>query len=145
MPRITKIYTRTGDDGTTALGTTRRVPKDSPRISANGTVDELNALIGLALADGLSPRLAETLPIIQNELFHLGSDIAFPEKDKKGILVPRIETRHIESLESLQHLWVDIVFRARVLTENHCGPIYVSVLRPMRQAFVIWIAASSKA
>ena len=53
MPRLTKIYTRTGDDGTTALGTTRRVSKDHPRIAAYGTVDELNALIGLALAQGL--------------------------------------------------------------------------------------------
>lgn len=52
MPRITKIYTRTGDDGTTALGTKTRVAKDHPRITTYGTVDELNAIIGVALAAG---------------------------------------------------------------------------------------------
>ncbi|MEE9125156.1 MAG: ATP:cob(I)alamin adenosyltransferase, partial [candidate division NC10 bacterium] len=53
MPRITKVYTRTGDDGTTGLGTGRRVPKDSPRIEGYGTVDELNSYIGAAIATGI--------------------------------------------------------------------------------------------
>ena len=101
MPKITKIYTRTGDDGTTALGTTRRVPKDDPRIAAYGTVDELNALIGLALSFGLDEKLAQTLPKIQNDLFHLGSDLAFPAEDKNQFDVPRVEERHIRALESL--------------------------------------------
>ncbi len=101
MPRLTKIYTRKGDDGTTALGTTRRVPKDHLRIQAYGTVDELNALIGVALAHGLDEKLSEALPKIQNELFHLGSDLAFPEDDKKNIEVPRIEERHVDGLEKL--------------------------------------------
>lgn len=101
MPKITKIYTRTGDDGSTALGTTRRVPKNSDRINAYGTVDELNSIIGVALASGLSPRMAEVLPAIQNELFHLGSDLSFPADDQKQVSVPRIEQRHIDSLESL--------------------------------------------
>ena len=102
MPRITKLYTRTGDDGTTALGTSQRVPKDALRIQAYGTVDELNSMIGLALAHGLSPRLAETLPAIQNELFHLGSDLAYPQEEgEKEIQVPRIEQRHLDALEKL--------------------------------------------
>lgn len=101
MPKLTKIYTRTGDDGTTALGTTRRVPKDDPRITAYGDVDELNALIGHALAQNLAPRLVEALPPIQNQLFHLGSDLAFPQDDDKKIDVPRIEQRHINALEAL--------------------------------------------
>src|SRR5512132_3213865 len=54
MPRITRVYTRTGDDGTTGLGAGGRVPKDSPRIEAYGTVDELNSQIGVALAAGLA-------------------------------------------------------------------------------------------
>ncbi|HEY8022886.1 MAG TPA: ATP:cob(I)alamin adenosyltransferase, partial [Thermoanaerobaculia bacterium] len=71
MPRITKVYTRTGDDGTTGLGGGQRVPKDSPRIAAYGTVDELSSAIGVAMASGLDERLAATLRRIQNELFNL--------------------------------------------------------------------------
>jgi cob(I)alamin adenosyltransferase len=101
MPRLTKIYTKTGDDGTTALGGRERVPKDNLRVQAYGTVDELNSLIGVALANGLSERLAETLPTIQNELFHLGSDLCFLEEDKKKVPIPQIEERHLEKLEAL--------------------------------------------
>jgi cob(I)alamin adenosyltransferase len=101
MPKITKIYTRTGDDGTTALGTTRRVPKDDPRVTAYGSVDELNASLGLALSFGLDEKLAQALAKIQNDLFHLGSDLAFPAEEKKQFEVPRIEERHILALESL--------------------------------------------
>lgn len=101
MPKLTKIYTRKGDDGTTALSGGQRVRKDSLRVEAYGTVDELNAAIGLALADGLSERLEEALPGIQNELFHLGSDLSFLEEDKEKIEIPQIEQRHIKRLESL--------------------------------------------
>lgn len=101
MPRLTKIYTRTGDDGTTALGTTKRVSKDDPRIAAYGTVDEVNALIGLALAQDLHPKLAKALATIQNQLFHLGSGLAFPADEVKKVEVPKIEARHIEYLEAL--------------------------------------------
>lgn len=101
MPRITKIYTRKGDDGTTALGTARRVPKDSPRVEAYGTVDELNAAIGLALAANLDAKLESALQRIQNELFHLGSDLSFPEGEKENLEVPRLEPRHVEALEAL--------------------------------------------
>lgn len=101
MPRLTKIYTRTGDDGTTALGSRRRVPKDAWRVQAYGTVDELNAVLGVALAHGLSPRLAQVVPAIQNELFHLGSDLCFPEEDKIEFQIPQMEARHIDALEAL--------------------------------------------
>jgi len=101
MPRLTKIYTRTGDDGTTALGSKQRVPKESPRVSSYGTVDELNSAIGVAVAYGLSPRLMETLPEIQNELFHLGSDLCFTEEDKMKWQIPQLEARHVEKLEAL--------------------------------------------
>ena len=101
MPRLTNIYTRKGDDGTTALGGGQRVPKDSPRVSASGTVDELNSAIGLALAHGLSPRLAEVLPVIQNDLFHLGADLCYTEADKAQHDVPQIEARHVEKLEAI--------------------------------------------
>ena len=101
MPRLTKLYTRKGDDGTTALGGGQRVPKESQRVTAYGAVDELNSALGAALAHGLAPRLAEILPVIQNELFHLGADLSFLEEDKAKYKVPQVEERHIAKLEAL--------------------------------------------
>ena len=101
MPRITKVYTRKGDDGSTALGGGQRVGKDSPRIEAYGTVDELNSVIGVAIASGLDDSLAPELSRIQNELFHLGSDLCILDEDKARLSVPRIEARHVQALEAL--------------------------------------------
>ena len=101
MPRITRVYTRTGDDGTTGLGGGQRVAKDSPRIEAYGTVDELSSAIGVAVAFGLEPRLAETLARIQNELFNLGSDLCILEEDKATMPVPVVEARNVDALERL--------------------------------------------
>lgn len=101
MPRLTKLYTRRGDEGLTSLGGGQRVPKDSPRVWAYGTVDELNSAIGVALAHGLCDRLRQVLPSIQNELFHLGSDLCFREEDKALSTLPQIEARHVEKLEAL--------------------------------------------
>jgi cob(I)alamin adenosyltransferase len=101
MPRITRVYTRTGDDGTTGLGGGQRVPKDSRRIEAYGTVDELNSAIGAARSFGLAPELDTALAVVQNELFHLGSDLCILEADKATRPVPRIEARHVEALEKL--------------------------------------------
>jgi cob(I)alamin adenosyltransferase len=101
MPRITKVYTRTGDDGTTGLGGGQRVGKDTLRIEAYGTVDELNSVIGVALAGGLNEAIAGPLGAVQNELFHLGSDLCILEEDKAKMPVPRIEERHVVALEKL--------------------------------------------
>ena len=101
MPRITKVYTRSGDDGTTGLGSGQRVRKDSLRIEAYGTVDELNSQIGAAIAAGLDPKLSERLSTIQNELFHLGSDLCILEEDKARVPAPKIEERHVQALEKL--------------------------------------------
>jgi cob(I)alamin adenosyltransferase len=101
MPRLNKIYTRTGDDGSTSLGNRQRVAKDDLRVEAFGSVDEANALVGLALAQKLSDPLAQLLTPIQNELFHLGSDLAFPQDAGKQMAVPRIRQGHIDSLEKL--------------------------------------------
>ena len=101
MPRITRVYTRKGDDGTTGLGGGQRVGKDSLRIEAYGTVDELNSVIGTAIASELDASLARELATIQNDLFHLGSDLCILEEDKEEISVPRIEARHVEPLERL--------------------------------------------
>ena len=98
MPRITKVYTRTGDDGTTALGS-RRAPKDDLRVECYGTVDETNSAIGLALASGLDDQVAAMLRRVQNELFHLGSDLWMPEEDKAKTPVPTIAASHVKALE----------------------------------------------
>jgi len=101
MPRITRVYTRTGDDGTTGLGGGQRVAKDSARIAAYGTVDELSSAIGAAVALGLDPRLAAVLARIQNELFNVGSDLCILEEDKAAMPVPVVEERHVDALEGL--------------------------------------------
>ena len=82
MVVLNKIYTRTGDAGTTALGTGERVPKHSSRIAAYGTVDETNACIGVARihARGEHPDVDAMLGRIQNDLFDLGADLTVPER-----------------------------------------------------------------
>ena len=101
MPRLTKIYTKTGDEGMTGLGGGQRVPKDSRRVETYGTVDELNSQIGVALATGLCERLSDDLRRIQNELFDLGADLATPATSQARHPVPTVEPRHIEKLERL--------------------------------------------
>lgn len=101
MPRITKVYTKTGDEGTTGLGGGQRVAKDALRIATYGTVDELSSALGAALALGLVPRLTAPVRRIQNELFHLGSDLCILEEDKARLPVPTIEARHVAALEGL--------------------------------------------
>jgi cob(I)alamin adenosyltransferase len=77
---LTRIYTRLGDGGETHLGDMSRVPKTHARIEAYGTVDELNAQLGLALAHGgLPERYADWLRRVQNDLFDVGADISVPE------------------------------------------------------------------
>ena len=109
MPRLTRIYTKTGDTGMTGLGGGQRVPKDSRRVETYGTVDELNSQLGLALALGLCDRLAAELPSIQNELFDLGSDLATPAVSQARHPVPTVEPRHIEHLEALIDELNDVV------------------------------------
>src|SRR5437899_769945 len=99
MPRLTKIYTRTGDDGSTGLGGGQRVQKDSARIEAYGTVDELNSCIGIAVAAGLDSELAAMFAAIQNDLFDLGSDLCVLEADKKKFKVSQLEQRQVDQLE----------------------------------------------
>jgi cob(I)alamin adenosyltransferase len=101
-----RIYTKAGDKGQTTLVGGKKVSKDSPRIEAYGTVDELNALVGLlrkANRDEPGPEAARTrldaiLQRVQNELFNLGSLLATLPEDL-GEKQPRIEARHVEALE----------------------------------------------
>ncbi|HEX7342062.1 MAG TPA: cob(I)yrinic acid a,c-diamide adenosyltransferase [Rhodanobacteraceae bacterium] len=77
--RLSKIYTRTGDDGSTGLGDGSRVPKDAPRVTAYGTIDELNSIIGMVLACGGVPDVVrEMLVQVQHDLFDLGGELCIP-------------------------------------------------------------------
>ena len=76
--RLSKIYTRTGDDGTTGLGDGSRVAKDSARVAAYGTVDEANSALGLLLATDLPADIAELLTTVQHQLFDLGGELCIP-------------------------------------------------------------------
>jgi cob(I)alamin adenosyltransferase len=109
MPRLTKIYTKTGDDGTTGLGGGQRVAKDALRIETFGTVDELNAQLGVALAAGLEATLATELTRVQNELFHLGSDLCVLESDKASRPGPQIEEKHVRALETSMDRMTEIL------------------------------------
>jgi cob(I)alamin adenosyltransferase len=95
--RLTRIYTRTGDTGETSLGDGSRVRKLDPRIGAFGTVDELNSLIGLALAASLDGEPASTLERIQNELFDLGADLSVPFEIGDRL---RVEQAAVDRLEA---------------------------------------------
>ena len=104
--RITKVYTRTGDKGNTGLVDGTRLPKNSPRIAAYGTVDELNAILGLVRTfntlgpDEARKRVEEMLEQVQHDLFDLGADLATPT-DVEGAL--RIAP---EAVTQLEH-WID--------------------------------------
>src|ERR1700687_4211818 len=108
MPiRITRVYTRSGDKGETGLVGGKRVPKDSLRIEAYGTVDELNSIVGLArvfnseaLPTAARDRLEDTLKRVQNELFDLGSELATPvESGYEGMF--HVGDGEVKSLERL--------------------------------------------
>jgi cob(I)alamin adenosyltransferase len=91
MVVLNKIYTRTGDEGQTALGTGERVSKADARIDAYGTVDETNACVGLVrlhTADGMFKPLDDMLGRIQNELFDLGADLCVPDRGEKPAYEP---------------------------------------------------------
>ncbi len=90
--RLSKIYTRTGDDGTTGLGDGSRVPKDSLRIEAIGTVDELNSQLGVLRAQPLPTDTDTLLAEIQHSLFDLGGELSIPGREA-------ITPRHVEGLE----------------------------------------------
>lgn len=82
-----KIYTKTGDTGETSLFAGGRVPKDHARLHAYGTVDELNAVLGMVTALGIAADLAERVAHVQNELFNLGADLATPLDAKSDWII----------------------------------------------------------
>ena len=99
MVVLNRIYTRTGDDGTTALGSGERRPKYDLRVSAYGTVDETNAVIGVARPHLTDAReLDAMLGLIQNDLFDLGADLAVPQREGKAERL-RVLSSQVERLE----------------------------------------------
>ena len=90
--RLSRIYTRTGDDGTTGLGDGTRVGKDDPRVEAMGTVDELNSAVGRVLAHEVPAPVRDCLERVQHDLFDLGAELCLPG-------VTKVEETHIERLE----------------------------------------------
>jgi cob(I)alamin adenosyltransferase len=96
---LTRIYTRAGDAGETSLGDGSRVSKTDPRIEAYGAVDELNSVLGLALAGGLPDEFRPWLERVQNDLFDVGADLSVPLEDERERL--RVTTEQVERLEEL--------------------------------------------
>jgi cob(I)alamin adenosyltransferase len=97
--RLTRIYTRAGDAGETSLGDGSRVAKTDLRIEAYGTVDELNSVVGFALAGELPAEFRPWLEQIQNDLFDLGADLSVPLEDERERL--RVAPGQVEWLEEL--------------------------------------------
>jgi cob(I)alamin adenosyltransferase len=97
---LTRIYTKTGDDGTTALGDMSRAPKTDLRVTAYGDVDEANSAIGVAIAlGGLSDGLTTLLTAIQNDLFDVGADLCTPIVSNPKWAPLRIDDSYVERLE----------------------------------------------
>ncbi len=101
MVNLSRIYTRTGDQGTTRLGDNSTVSKTDLRIEAYGTVDELNAVLGLARTGNMGTSHQELLQRVQNELFDLGADLCRPQaQDETEGAVLRIQAGQVERLEA---------------------------------------------
>ncbi len=99
--RITKVYTRNGDSGETRLGGGQILRKDALRIRAYGCVDELNSTLGLALAAGPKPPVADALQAVQHQLFTLGGDLCILETDKANLKVKGVQAESVTFLENL--------------------------------------------
>ncbi|RMH21945.1 MAG: cob(I)yrinic acid a,c-diamide adenosyltransferase [Gemmatimonadetes bacterium] len=114
-----KIYTRTGDDGDTALFGGGRVPKDTARVEAYGTVDELNAVLGVAVAADPEADWADLLRDVQHDLFTLGASLATPEarQGRRRPETPAVPSDRVSAMEQ----WID---RA----DDEAGPVRAFIL-----------------
>ncbi len=98
MVYLSRIYTKSGDQGTTGLGDDSRVAKDHPRVAAYGTVDELNAVLGLLLAQEPALPEADLLRGVQNDLFDVGADLCVPASPEEAAGPPRLRVRPEQAL-----------------------------------------------
>jgi cob(I)alamin adenosyltransferase len=100
MVNLTRIYTKTGDDGTTSLGDMSRTSKNDPRLEAFATVDEANSFIGVALSHVVNQDIIDILNQIQNDLFDVGADLCTPVVDEPKVKPLRVTETQIDYLES---------------------------------------------
>ena len=98
MVRLNRIYTKTGDDGTTGLGDGTRVPKHHLRVAAYGTVDELSSVLGLAVSFGLDEPYRSYITAIQNDLFDVGADLCVPGAAGDRLRITPVYTKKLEEL-----------------------------------------------
>jgi cob(I)alamin adenosyltransferase len=133
MVKLNKIYTRTGDDGTTALVSGPRRPKDDLRVEAYGTIDEANSAIGIARLhmQGM-PTLDAMLMLIQNDLFDLGADLATPDTGEKPEYEPlRIVETQVTRIENdIDRLNADLQpLKSFVLPGGHSAAAHLHLAR----------------
>ena len=130
MVNLTRIYTRTGDDGTTALGDFSRTPKTDPRLAAYADANEANACLGVAVAvGGLREDLRATLVRIQNELFDVGADLCLPLRETYYYPPLRVQQPWIDDLEADCDRFLSEVepLRSFILPGGTAGAAYLHV------------------
>ncbi|MGE5402483.1 MAG: cob(I)yrinic acid a,c-diamide adenosyltransferase [Ignavibacteriales bacterium] len=127
-----KIYTKTGDKGETGLFGGGRVPKDHLRIEAYGTVDELNSIFGIIIAEIKDEGLKTLLEGIQSQLFTVGSDLAAPkDKENSAFRIPRVEKSFIEEAEKAIDLYSEKLDELKnfILPGGSRGAAYLHLAR----------------
>ena len=128
MVNLTKIYTRTGDDGTTALGDFSRTSKNDPRLQAYADANEANAAIGIAVAaGGLGDEVRATLLRVQNELFDVGADLSTPLQESYDYPPLRVQQPWIDDLERDCDHYLELVepLRSFILPGGTAGSAYL--------------------
>jgi cob(I)alamin adenosyltransferase len=150
MVVLNKIYTRTGDEGSTALGSGERVSKANPRIEAYGTVDEANAVLGLVrlhATDAAFTRLDGMLAMVQNELFDLGADLCVPDRGQalayEPLRIVETQWRRIESdIDELNEKLPPL--RSFVLPGGHAAAVHLHHARTVtRRAERLMVALAA--
>jgi cob(I)alamin adenosyltransferase len=140
--RLSKIYTRTGDDGSTGLGNGERVSKDHVRVEAYGTVDELNSLIGVVAASNIPPEYVAVLSTIQQQLFDLGGELSLPDSVMLGPeMVSALEQAMDKLNEALPPL-KEFVLPGGTLAAANCHLARAVCRRAERRLFSLATTAS---
>jgi cob(I)alamin adenosyltransferase len=140
---LTRIYTKTGDDGTTALGDMSRVPKTSARIAAFADVDETNAALGVALAlGGLAEDIKAVLLRVQNDLFDVGADLCTPVAENPEFAPLRVTEAYVTRLEAECDRWNERLesLRSFILPGGSAGSALLHVARTVsrRAERLVW-------
>jgi len=136
--RLSKIYTRTGDDGTTGLGDGSRTPKDSARVEAYGTVDEANSVIGVVLAyDAVPPEVRKCLTEVQHDLFELGGELCIPGHSAVSqAFIDRLE-KDLDAFNADLPLLKEFILPGGGLAAAACHVARTTVRRAERRSFTL--------